>query len=51
MNILKLLDNVYYKLAYQCGLVLSGVEDGYPLWLGTQEQFSSYYKQLDLRNL
>lgn len=47
MNILKIFENRYYKLAYQCGLSLGGIENGKPQWLGTQEQLDKYFSLID----
>lgn len=51
MNILKPLQAIYYKLAFQSGLVLGGIEEEKPQWLGTSQEFNNYYKELELRNL
>jgi hypothetical protein len=51
MSILKLLNNKYYKLAYECGLALSGTEEGRPLFIGTTEQMNKYWRALENNNL
>jgi len=50
MSILKTTEVKEYKLAYLCGLALSGVEDGKPQWIGTKEQFQNYFNLLTVKN-
>lgn len=51
MNILKLLPAIYYKLAFRAGLSLAGTEEGRPLLIGSDVQFSSFDRELEANNL
>jgi hypothetical protein len=51
MNTLRMLESRYYKIAFDCGLTLSGTEEGRPQWLGSDRQMSLYWNLLDTNNL
>ena len=51
MAILKVFENKYYKLAFDCGLVLAAIEDGKPLFIGTEEQMKNFWNVLKINNL
>ena len=51
MNILKVLENKYYKLAFECGLQLCKIKDGRPVWIGDSVSFSNYWHALEQNNL
>jgi len=42
MNILKAITAREYKLAFDCGLQMVGVEDNLPQWLGDNKQWGKY---------
>jgi len=44
MNILKMLPVSYYKRAYENNLIMVGVEDGMPQWLGTDVNWTNFEK-------
>lgn len=49
---LKAIKSIYYKLAFRCGLEISGVEsNGEPQFIGTDKQFKAYQKLLKINNL
>lgn len=50
MNILNPIPAVDYKLAFSNGLILSGAEEGRPLWLGTNQQMNNYWDDLERYN-
>ena len=51
MSILKVLGNKYYKLAFECGLMLTAIEEGRPQFIGTEEQMNNYWNALKINNL
>jgi len=50
MNILKPKPAIDYKLAFRNGLAISGIENGSPLWLGTNQQMNNYWEDLERYN-
>ena len=51
MSILKVIENKYYKLAFECGLVIASIEEGRPQFIGTEDQMNNYWNALKINNL
>ena len=47
MSILKPLKAKYYQKAFELNLVLSGVENGQPQWLGNQKDLDRYFSSFN----